>query len=89
MNRWDTSIQYSNAFFIAGGLMVIAGASSRLAAGQERHLFQGHMEGLRDLSPAERADFVVQVSSSTRLIVVGMSTGIILILVSLFFARLF
>ena len=33
VNRWDTSLAYSNAFFITGCLAIVAGASSRLGAG--------------------------------------------------------
>lgn len=89
VNRWDTAIQYSNAFFIAGALVIIAGASSRLAAGQERRYFQGHMESLSDMSPGERADFVVQASSSARLVILGTLSGFLLILVSVFVPKLF
>lgn len=89
VNRWDTAIQYSNAFFTAGALVIVAGASSRLAAGQERSYFQGHMESLRDMSPGERADFIVQASSSARLVILGALSGIMLILVSVFVPKLF
>ncbi|HOT92059.1 MAG TPA: hypothetical protein PLJ78_09875 [Anaerolineae bacterium] len=40
MAKWDTALAYSNAFFIAGCLVIIAGASSRLGASQERNSFQ-------------------------------------------------
>lgn len=41
LNKWDTSLEYSNAFFIAGCLVIITGASSRLGADQEVNYFQG------------------------------------------------
>jgi hypothetical protein len=50
-NKWDTSIKYSNAFFIAGCLMIAAGAMSRLGAGQEWYSFQLlHAESFRDMT---------------------------------------
>ncbi len=33
INKWNSSIAYSNAFFVAGCLLIIAGTSSRYAAG--------------------------------------------------------
>jgi hypothetical protein len=38
--KWDTPIAYSNTFFIADCLLIVAGASSRLAASQEWKNFQ-------------------------------------------------
>ncbi|MFT3895158.1 MAG: hypothetical protein QM730_26330 [Anaerolineales bacterium] len=32
VKEWNSTITYSNAFFVAGALMIIAGASSRYAA---------------------------------------------------------
>ena len=55
INKWNSTIAYSNAFFVAGCLVIVAGASSRLAAGQERDtclLF--HAESFRDMSSSEQ-----------------------------------
>ncbi len=35
LNKWDTSVKYSNAFFIAGALVIIGGLSSRMAASED------------------------------------------------------
>jgi hypothetical protein len=84
LKKWDTSIQYSNAFFIAGCLLIIGGAFSRQAAGQDWDSFQLlSAESFRDMSPGERADFIVNASSSVRLIILGLLSGILLILISL------
>ena len=84
LNEWDTSVKYSNAFFIAGSLVIIAGASSRLGSGQDLNFFQRtYMESFRDMSPGERANFIVNASSSVRLIILGLVSGILLILISL------
>jgi hypothetical protein len=90
LNHWDTSIKYSDAFFIAGGFMIIAGGVSRLAAGQERDNFQRlNAESFRDMSASEQANFVVTVSSSVRLVILGLLSGFLLILISVFVTKLF
>ena len=84
LNKWDSSIQYSNAFFIAGSLLLICGVFSRRAAGQEWYSFQLlSAESFRQMSPGERADFIVNASSSVRLVILGLVSGILLILISL------
>ncbi len=87
LNRWDNPVAYSNAFFIAGGLAIIAGASSRLGASQEWNTFLVmSAESFRDMGASQRANFIVQVSSSFRLVIVGLLGGMGLILISAFFA---
>jgi hypothetical protein len=83
LNQWETSAKYSNAFFIGGSLVIIAGMSSRMAAGQEWVTFQRYSaESFRGMSPSERANFIVNASSSMRLAILGLLSGILLILVS-------
>jgi len=90
LKQWDTSIKYSNAFFIAACLMIIGGLSSRLGAGQEWSYFQGvHTESIGDKSPGERANFIVEASSSYRLVILGLLSGILLMLLSWFVTELF
>jgi hypothetical protein len=85
LNKWNTSLEYSNGFFIAGFLVIIAGMSSRLGAGQEWSNFQGlYAESFSDMNPSERADFIVSASSSARLVILGLLSGILLILISVF-----
>jgi hypothetical protein len=84
LNKWDTPLQYSNAFSIAGFLVIIAGASSRLGAGQDWSNSQRlPAESLRDMSPGERANFILDASSSVRLVIIGLLSGILLNLISL------
>jgi hypothetical protein len=84
LKEWDTSRQYSNAFFIAGCLFIIGGAFSRQAAGQEWAIFQRlSAESFRDMSPGERANFIVDASSSVHLVAIGLLSGILLMLISL------
>ena len=90
LNKWDTSLEYSNAFFIAGCLLIIAGTSSRLGAGQEWNYFQGlYAESFRDMSASERANLIVNASSSVRLVILGLLSGILLILISVLVTNLF
>ena len=90
LNKWDTALKYSNAFFIAGSLLIIAGASSRLGAGQERNIFQGlYAESFRDMSASERANFIVNASSSVRLVILGLLSGSLLFIISLLMAKMF
>ena len=90
LNHWDTALEYSDAFFIAGSLLIIAGASSRLAAGQDLERFRGlYADSYRNMSPAERADFIVNASSSVRLVVIGLLSGVLLMLISELVAKLF
>lgn len=90
LSKWDTSLQYSNAFFIAGCLLIIAGASSRMAAGQEWGSYQRlYAESFRDMSASERARFVVDVNSPVRLVILGIASGVLLFLCSALLLRLF
>ncbi len=80
---WDSSRVYSNAFFIAGALVIIAGAASRLAAGQDWTYSQRlPSESFRDLSGGDRANFIVNLSSSYHLVILGLLSGSLLILIS-------
>jgi hypothetical protein len=84
LNQWETSARYSNAFFIAGGLVFIGGAFSRKAAGEEWGTYMRiNAEGFRDMSPGERAEFIVNASSSLHLVIVGVLSGSLLMLISL------
>jgi len=88
INNWDTSIAYSNAFFIAGCLLVVTGGMSRLSAGQEWtsfHLLSA--ESFRGMSNSERANFIIDASSSFRLVILGLLSGILLIIISAILTR--
>ena len=90
LKKWDASLEYSNAFFIAGCLLIITGAGSRLGAGQGWNNFQLLNEvNFRNMSADERADFVLSATSSVRLVVLGFLGGIFLILTSVLVTKLF
>lgn len=90
MNKWDTSLAYSDAFFIAGCLAIVAGGLSRLGAGQEWNNFQLlYAESFRDMSSSERANSIINASSSVRMVILGLLSGILLILISVFVTKMF
>jgi hypothetical protein len=90
IKKWDTSLAYSNAFFIAGCLVVVAGALSRLGAGQEWGTFQSlYAESFRDMSSSERAKFIINASSSVRLVILGLLSGFLLILISVLVTKMY
>ncbi len=83
INKWDSAIAYSNAFFLAGCLVIIAGASSHFAARQQTtHYPSLYAESFRDMSSGERAKFIINASSSISTVILGVLTGILLILIS-------
>jgi hypothetical protein len=90
VNKWNTSLAYSNAFFIAGCLAIGAGTLSRLGAGQARNSFQLlYAESFRNMSSSERANFIVNVSNSMSTVILSLLSGILLILISVFVAKMF
>lgn len=90
LNKWDTSRTYSDAFFVAGSLVMVAGGLSRMASGQEWGSFQLlYAESFRHMSSGERANYIINASSSLRLVILGLLSGILLILVSALVLKLF
>ena len=88
--KWNTPIAYSNAFFIAGCLMIAAGGLSRLGAGQEWKVFSSfHSESLRHMSSSEFANFIIDASSSASLVILGISSGILLIIIAVLVMKIF
>ena len=87
---WDTSLEYSNAFFLAGCFVIIAGASSRMGAGQEWNTFQLlSAESFRGMSNSEWANLIINVSSSVGLVILGFLSGISLIIISWLVTKIF
>ena len=90
VNKWDTPLKYSNGFFFAGLMIMVAGMSSRLGANQEWEISQRlSSESFRNMSPGERQSMVVDASSSFRLVFLGVASGILLILISVLVWKLF
>ena len=83
INKWNSPITYSNAFFLAGALVILAGTASRLGAGQDRgNYLLLNAESFREMNSSERANLIIDASTSMSLIILGLLTGIWLILIS-------
>lgn len=83
INKWNSWIAYSDAFFLAGCLAIVAGGMSHFAAGEEWNNFQLlSAESFRGMSSGERADFIISASSSISTLTLGVLSGILLILIS-------
>lgn len=90
INKWNSSISYSNAFFIAGCLVIIGGTASRFTASQDWHEFQMlDSESFRGMSSSERINFIINASSPLSAVILGLLSGILLILISAFVLKLF
>ncbi len=87
--KWDSSLEYSNAFFIAGCFLIVGGMLSRYASIQSYTPLQNiSSDSFREMSPGERVGYIVEASSPYRLVVIGLMSGIILFLISAYLAKL-
>ena len=83
VKHWNTMIAYSNAFFLAGSLVIIAGGMSRAAAGDDWNIFQRlSAESFREMSSGDRANFIIEASSSISTLILGVASGLLLMLIS-------
>lgn len=83
INKWNSSIAYSNAFFLAGCLVIVAGTSSHLAASRQSYNSQLlYAESFREMSSSERENFIINASSSISTVILGLLSGLLLILIS-------
>ncbi len=83
INKWNSPIAYSNAFFLAGCLVIVAGTAARLGAGRElSNTPLIHAESFREMSNIERASFIIDTNSPVSLVILGVLTGILLMLIS-------
>lgn len=83
VKQWDSTIKYSNAFFLAGCLMIIAGTSARYAASQGWNSYQLlDGEGFEGMGATERAIHIINDSSPIRTVILGVLTGLLLIGIS-------
>lgn len=83
LRAWDSPMNYSNAFFVAGCLVFIAGAASRMGTGQEWFSTRLiHAESFRGMSGSDQARTLMEASSSFRLVILGLVSCILLTLIS-------
>src|SRR5512138_2031704 len=72
LGRWDTSLQYADAFFIAGCLLIVAGTASKLARSQDTPAFQWlETSAFHDLNANQQEGYVSDMGHSLRVVVVG------------------
>lgn len=89
INHWESSVKYSNAFFVVGCLVIVAGTASRMGAGQGVNSLQYlNMESFRGMSGSERVEFIINANSPVGLVVLGFVTGMTLILIAVFVSKI-
>ncbi len=89
LGKWPGPLEYSNAFFIAGCLLIVAGPVSRLSAGQQWDHYQRiYSESFRSMSGPQRANFIIEASNSASTLVIGILSGVLLVIVSAVLARM-
>jgi hypothetical protein len=83
LNHWEGSVKFSNAFFVVGCLVIVAGTASRMGAGSGLHSLQYlNMESFRGMSGSERVEFIINANSPFGLVILGLVTGMTLILIA-------
>ena len=89
LGKWPGPLEYSNAFFIAGSLLIVAGTVSRLSAGQQWDHYQRiYSESFRSMSGPQRANFIIEASNSVSTLVIGILSGVLLVIVSAILVRM-
>lgn len=89
LSKWESSLQYGNAFFIAACILVVAGTASRLGTGRESSPQSHYGEGFRGMSPSERSNLMLNATLSFRLVILGVLSGLLLTLISWLVTKLF
>ncbi|MFN2303096.1 MAG: hypothetical protein ACK2TV_05120 [Anaerolineales bacterium] len=88
-NHWNSSVNYSNAFFVVGCLVIVAGTASRMGAGQGLNSLQYlNMESFRGMSGSERVSFIIDANSPLGLVILGIFVGSLLILISVIISNI-
>ena len=89
LRQWDTSLAYSNAFFLTGALVIIAGVFARQGAGKDWRIFQLlSAESFKGMSSGERAEFIINTSSPVHNLILSVLIGILLIVISLLVVKI-
>ncbi len=86
---WSTSIDYSNAFFVAGVFVMAGGLASRLGGSHDVNQFRllSSTKNFRDKS--KQQDLVANTRGSTNLVVLSVLSGVLLILTSVLITKMF
>lgn len=88
---WNTAVQFSNGFFIAGAIVILLGTLSVTGGFQQRASFPiVYAETASDASLAERGQrMIADISQRYRVLVLLIGMGILLIGISMAIPELF
>jgi ABC-type glycerol-3-phosphate transport system permease component len=89
IKKWDSPVTYSNAFFLAGCVVLIAALSSRYAAMRSSHSPSFHTTSYHEMNSQEQEDYISSMSSSLSTVIFGVMSGLLLILISAIAAYMF
>ena len=89
--QWNTAVQFSNGFFIAGAIVILLGTLSVTGGFQQRASFPiVYAETAGDASLAERGQrMIADISQRYRVLVLLIGMGILLIGISMAIPELF
>lgn len=89
--QWNTAVQFSNGFFIAGAIVILLGTLSVTGGFQQRASFPiVYAETASDASLAERGQrMIADISQRYRVLVLLIGMGILLIGISMAIPELF
>lgn len=89
--QWNTAVQFSNGFFIAGAIVILLGTLSVAGGFQQRASFPiVYAETASDASLAERGQrMIADISQRYRVVVLMIGMGILLIGISMAIPELF
>lgn len=88
VSHWETSLAYSNAFFLAGCFVLIAGTATQFAA-QADYSQTFRFERFREMSFREQADLIADSTGAFSRVALGVSSGVCLALIAVLIEKLF
>ena len=89
--RWNTSAQFSNAFFIAGAITVVIGTFSVTSGFEQRADFEvTYAEAAGDASISERTQrMMADINQRHGILILLVSTGLLLVGIAIVIPQLF
>jgi hypothetical protein len=90
-SNWNTALEYSNAFFVAGFFVIAGGLASRLGANQDVNQLRlsSSADSFRKMDMSDRLDLLANSRGSTNLAAVCSLSGILLMLLSVLISKIF
>jgi hypothetical protein len=89
--KWNTSVQFSNAFFVAGAIAIVIGTFSVTGGFEQRANFgMTYAESAGQASISERTQrMMADINQRYGVLILMIGTGILLIAISVAISRLF